>query len=230
MRLLFVDNDAQSARRLHGEFLDYRGVNWSLTHCHDTQAAIKHWERDSFQCLLLRISAGIEQATLELNEWMQVANCPPILAISDHLTNDEQLQLMISGADDCLHRGESNGASIMRHLRMAELRSAVWSKQSTVLQDCDGEELANFLASSNSGHQACCTNHISQCQCLRVAHVGYGSTLLNVTTGSQADLQFTRFSTLESLIDVLDENPYALDAMVVEQSVFEKPTSQRLAN
>ncbi len=141
MRLLFVDNDALSARRLHGEFLDYRGVNWSLTHCHDAQAAIKHWEQDSFQCLLLRTSAGLDQATLELSELMQTANCPPILAISDNLTNDEQLQLMIRGADDCLHRGESNGASIMRHLRMVELRSTVWSQQANQLQDCDWKSL-----------------------------------------------------------------------------------------
>ncbi len=43
-----------------------------------------------------------------------------------------------------------------------------------------------------------------------------------MTPSSQDDLRFTRFLTLESLLEVLDENPYAFDAMVVEQSVFEE--------
>jgi len=108
MRLLFVDDDAQSARRLYSEFLDYRGLNWSLIHCGDYQAAIKQLEQDSFQSLLLRTSAKIDEAAFELNELVQVANCPPILTVSDNLTNVEQLHLLVDGSDDCLNRDETN--------------------------------------------------------------------------------------------------------------------------
>ena len=129
MRLVYVDSDAQSARTLHSEFLDYRGLNWSLTHCQDVQQALKQIEQDDFQCLLLRTDGKFDEAAFALSELVQSANCPPILTVTDDLQAVDHLQLMLDGSDDCLNRSETNGAGIMRRLRMVELRSTDWAQQ-----------------------------------------------------------------------------------------------------
>ncbi len=234
MRMLFVDNDSQSARRLHSEFLDYRGVNWSLTHCHDYQAALKQLEQDNFQCLLLRTSATIDEAAFELGELVHSANCPPILTVTENLTPLEQLQLMLDGSDDCLNRAETNGAGIMRRLRMLELRSNVWSQQSEEIAPAVWDDVAVMLdaappANAGLGAQAQGPHTHILGKCLSVAHVCYGVPLANTMLTDQADIQFTRFSQLETLIAKLDETPHAFDAIVVEQSVFEEASVSALS-
>ena len=233
MRLLFVDNDPQSARRLHSEFLDYRGLHWSLTHCRDYQSAIKQMEQDSFQCLLLRTCAKVDEAAFELNELVTAANCPPVLIVSDNLTTLEQLQLMLDGSDDCLNRAETNGAGIMRHLRMVELRSTVWSQQADELTENIWEDAVALLA-ENPSEESVGVRQLSNtsavlCKTLRVAHVCYGTTLANVTIAAHPDLHFTRFSALEALIEKLDEEVGCFDAIVVEQSVFEEASVSALS-
>ena len=232
MRLLFVDNDPQSARRLHSEFLDYRGLNWSLTHCRDHQSAIKQMESDNFQCLLLRTSAKIDAAGFELGELVTAANCPPVLTVSDNLTSIEQLQLMLDGSDDCLNRSETNGAGIMRHLRMVELRATIWNQQASELAATAWEDAAALLTDDSAPEFASSLSMNSAagvlCKTLRVAHVCYGTTLANVTVAAQPDLQFTRFATLDALIEKLEENIACFDAIVVEQSVFEEASVSAL--
>ncbi len=228
MRLLFIDNDPQSARRLHGEFLDYRGLNWSLTHCRDYQSAIKQMEQDSFQCLLLRTSAKIGEAAFELNELVTAANCPPVLTVSDNLTNIEQLQLMLDGCDDCLNRGETNGVGIMRHLRMIELRATVWNQQASELVDGHWDDAAAVLAGESESEQPLHGNSNVLSKSLRVAHVCYGTTLANATLAAHHELQFTRFGALDALIEKLEDNIAVFDAIVIEQSVFEEASVSAL--
>ena len=190
-------------------------------------------EQDSFQCLLLRTCAKVDEAAFELNELVTAANCPPVLIVSDNLTALEQLQLMLDGSDDCLNRAETNGAGIMRHLRMVELRSTVWNQQADELTENVWEDAAALLA-ENSSDDALNSRQLSNasavlCKTLRVAHVCYGTTLANVTIAAHPDLRFTRFSALEALIEKLDEEVGCFDAIVVEQSVFEEASVSALS-
>ncbi|MEQ1830982.1 MAG: hypothetical protein ABL921_33860, partial [Pirellula sp.] len=221
MRLVYVDSNSQSARTLHGEFLDYRGLNWSLTHCDTPQEAIKHLEQDSFQCLLLRTDGNLDEATFALNQLAQTVDCPPILTVTADMTAIDHLQLILEGSDDCLNRSESNGAGIMRRLRMVELRRSVWGSQLETF--AEHEDAAEWMATANEAGstEAQVLDH-SMRNKLKVAHVCYGSSLISVTQTPNADTVFIRLDKLEDLITILDERVHSFDAILIEQSVFEE--------
>lgn len=227
MRLIYVDSDALSARTLHSEFLDYRGLNWSLTHCQHVREALEKIEQDHFQCMLLRADGNIEAAAFALNELVQSASCPPILTITDALPAIDHLQLILDGSDDCLNRSETNGSGIMRRLRMVELRSSVWGQQAKDLAEYEdtAEWLATAIGEGKSDAQSLAE---TVGKTLRVAHVCYGSTLTNATNSPNSDIEFTRYGKLEELINVLDENVLSFDAILLEQSVFEEVSESAL--
>lgn len=235
MRLLFVDKDNRSARALHGEFLDYRGVNWSLTHCVDRQEAIRHIEQDNFQCVLLHSHSGLEATALEVSELLQAANCPPILTVTENLSQAEQLRLVHDGCEDCFSRAENNGASIMRRLRMAEVRRAVWGRQ--IKDIVDGPWVETIIgvqdpATSNSRDpletgETPATSQLPQR--LSVAYIHYGSMLADRTWLEQDQVSFERFCRLEELVERCEENIRAFDAILVEQSVFEEASASCIA-
>lgn len=227
MRLVYIDSDAQSARTLHSEFLDYRGLNWSLTHCQDAHAALKELEQDDFQCLLLRTDGKLNEVAFELNELVQAANCPPILTVTDDLTAIEHLQLMMDGSDDCLNRAETNGADIMRRLRMVELRSTLWNQQAEGLMDCD--DAVDWMATAKEeGKSEVHLLDEAIRKTLRIAHVFYGSTLVSTALSKDAEFLFTPFAKLEDLITILDDSVHRFDAILIEQSVFEEASESAL--
>ena len=228
MRVVYVDSDALSARTLHSEFLDYRGLNWSLTHCQNVREALERIEQDNFQCLLLRSDGKLDATAFALNELAQAANCPPILTVTDDLNPIDHLQLLLDGSDDSLNRSETNGAGIMRRLRMVELRSTIWEQQAEELAEYEdaGEWLAATTCEGESQTQALVSTIRKT---LRLAHVCYGTTLTNATQRHNSDIEFTLHGKLEELIATLDECVHSFDAILLEQSVFEEASESSLS-
>lgn len=227
MRLVYVDSDPISARTLHSEFLDYRGLNWSLTHCQSVRQALEQIEQDNFQCLLFRAEGKMDAAAFALTELLQAANCPPILTVTDNLQTVDHLQLMLDGSDDCINRSETNGAGIMRRLRMIELRSTVWGQQ--VEELAQYEDAAEWLATSTEQGESqsqVLTTAIQKT--LRIAHVCYGATLTDSTLRQCPDIQFKLYGSLEDLVIKLDESVHSYDAILLEQSVFEEASESAL--
>jgi Thaumarchaeal output domain 1 len=219
MRLLFIDKDNQSARGLHSEFLDYRGVNWSLTHCNDRIAAVRHIEQDNFQCVLYHSHNGLDETGFELGELLQTVNCPPVLTLTENLTGPEQLRLVQDGCDDCFSRSEINGSGIMRRLRMAETRNNVWKRQ---LSDAVDEL---WLAATIAG------GTIATCpEQLKIAHVAYESSLADPSWLATSSLEFNRIGKLEELIERLEVDVRSFDAILIEQSVFEEASPSAIAS
>jgi hypothetical protein len=226
MRLLFVDSDPASARALHGEFLDYRGLNWSLTHCRDPQAAIQQMELDQFQSLLLRTHSKIDQTIFELSELLQAASCPPVLTVAEDLSPDQQMQIVAAGSDDCVNRCENNGPAIMRRLRMVELRKSVWSEQASQVVDNHLPDLVDLFETGKEQTEVRSPGAAVPKQ-VRVAHVCYGTSLLDgslramlETDGEEIKSQL--FEHLEDLIKILVDHPHTFDVLLIEQSVFEE--------
>jgi CheY-like chemotaxis protein len=228
MRLIYVDNDALSVRTLHSEFLDYRGLNWRLTHCKNVREALEKIEQDHFQCLLLRADGNIDSVAVAVNELVQSVTCPPILTVTDGLPAIDHLQLILDGSDDCLNRSETNGSGIMRRLRMAELRRTVWGQQAKDLVEFD-DTTEWFATAFGEGKSDVKLLAETVGKTLRVAHVCYGRTLTNATESPNSDIEFIRYGKLEELIHALDENILSFDAILLEQSVFEEVSESALS-
>ncbi len=229
MRLLFVDRDNQTARKLHSEFLDYRGVNWSLTHCTDRQVAMRHLEQDNFQCVLLHAHQGLEEAFVDLHDLIQTANCPPVVTLAEQLSVADQLRMVQAGCDDCFSHTEVNGLAIMRLLRMADTRNAVWKRQLTEI--ADSPWLAESILPSSDSLVLSQSREtiVAVPNAIRVAHVAYGTPLVDSRWFANPESTLQRYQSLEALNEQFDENPQVCDAVLVEQSVFEEASPPALA-
>ncbi len=239
MRLLFVDRDRGSARELHSEFLDYRGVNWSLTHCLDRSTAVNKIEQDSYQCVLYYAHSSVEEAEFETSELLQSANCPPVIAIADRLTTSEQLLLIERGCDDCVSRTETNGSGIMRRLRMTETRSSVWSRQSKEIAGGNWADAADTLLDSltspvNGPSTAKAIQLTSRLtgevldRKLRIAHLMGETSLVPRDWRANELIDLIAIRDIRQLMEHCEENIRSFDAILVEQSVFEEAGSTDL--
>lgn len=121
MRILYFDTNADNARQLYSQLLSYRGVQWDLVHC-QSHPQINDWlEREEFDLLLL---AAYEQHRWQDDFASQIKRTLglPIVALVDTDDLDEHIRLVNLGINDCVKAQQTNGAYIMRRLRMAASR------------------------------------------------------------------------------------------------------------
>ncbi len=223
MHLLFIESNPVTARTLHSEFLNYRGVNWSLSHCANYQQAVDLLERDSFQSVLYSNDCPYEQTVLEIHELLRTANCPPLVAVTGNLSPHEHLNLVADGSDDCFNRSEISGAGIMRQLRMAELRKSVSTAQTAQFAEgcVPGFSVEQFLYLSECDPLQN-PNGMTVSRPLRVAHVSCRSTLIDSFQFENRQHVLLRYRSLKEVLIDLDESVHKFDALIVEQSVFEQ--------
>ncbi len=222
MHLLFIDDDPDSARTLHSEFLDYRGVNWSLSHCQDYRQAIDLIERDSFQSVLYHSDHDYDQVVLEVNELLQTLDCPPLLAVTGKLSPHQQLNLVRDGSDDCFNRSESNGSEIMRQLRMADMRKSVCCEQTNQLVEgrVPGMTVDQLLADSAEADTD--RSPLDDQRTLRIAHVSSRGSLIEQMQFGDTNNILQHYHCLKDLLKDLDKSIHKFDALIVEQSTFEQ--------
>lgn len=202
MHLLMIDSDLTSARHLHGEFLDYRGLNWDLTHCESHAKAIPLLEHESYQAILYRTDANLEQITHSVQELVHSPTCPPIVAVANDLDWDQQLHLVKSGCDDILLKNSVDGLQIMRSLRLAEKRATLLEQPIGELTDEDRK--------------------------LRIARLANGTSLISRLPGDLSDFEFENILSIEAIVERLDADPKSFDALLMEQSIFEQSSTRVL--
>ncbi|MCA9196982.1 MAG: hypothetical protein KDA87_05560 [Planctomycetales bacterium] len=226
MNILYIDKNRHEARLLHSELLGYRGLNWNLSHCDDYREAIDAIEQTMFATILFRSDDSFDIFSLELREILQSANCPPVVAIGQALNEDQQLRLVLEGLDECLNQAETTGVDVMRRLRMAELRRSVVQKHAAFILDEDDETMLGeaFLASSHSQRFNFDTNNPLESR-MQVAHVSYRTPLV-ADDGNDLPVTLNAFDSLESLLELLQEDACRFDALLLEQSAFEDASGE----
>ncbi len=222
MHLLFIDANPESARAIHSEFLDYRGVHWILSHCEDYRTAIELLEQDSFQSLLYHSDYDYDQVMIEVSELLRTSDCPPLLAVTGNLSPYEQLNLVRDGSDDCFNDHETSGSGIMRHLRMAEMRKAVCTEQAMQVAEgrVPGVSVDQLLSDSSVADADETTEQIDRA--LRIAHVSYRSSLIDEMQFGDTNNILLHYDCLSELLEALDQSVHKFDALIVEQSTFER--------
>ena len=235
MRLLYVDHDKSVARILHGEFLSYRGVNWNLVHCEDYREAANLVEQSEFHSVLLRAQHSVDVVGQQLNQLLQVDQCPPVVTVTENLSNEDLLWLISAGSDNSLNRLETTGHEIMRQLRMAESRRSRWNHQlpglvSDSRYDMDAS-LREIISHQQSGSAMVqWSPQVLLKNTLRVAHVVYGQPLTHQPRNiGDLSAAFVPFSRISDVVEALDEGVNAFDALLIEQSAFEEATTSEFA-
>lgn len=235
MRLLYVDHDPSVARILHGEFLSYRGVNWNLVHCEDYREASNLVEQSEFHSVLLRAQHSVDVVAQQLNQLLQVEQCPPVVTVTENLSDDDLLWLISAGSDNSLNRLETTGHEIMRQLRLADSRRSRWNNQlpgliSDSRYEID-ESLREIIANQPSGDAIVqWSPQILLKSTLRIAHVVYGQPLIHQPRNiGDLSAEFVPFSRISDVVEALDAGVNAFDALLIEQSAFEEATASEFA-
>ena len=235
MRLLYVDHDPSVARILHGEFLSYRGVNWNLVHCEDLHAAATLVEQSEFHSVLLRAEHSVDVLAQQLNQLLEVGQCPPVVTVTENLSDDDLLWLISAGSDNSLNRLETTGHEIMRQLRLADSRRLRWNHQLPELIKDSRYEIDASLREIVANHQP--SDAIAQWSpqvllksTLRIAHVVYGNPLIHQPRKvGNLTAEFVPFSRISDVVDALYGDMNAFDALLIEQSAFEEATTSEFS-
>ena len=231
MHLLLVESDPKSARALHSEFLNYRGINWSLSHCSDYESAIKLLQEDTFHSVLLTEDCPYEKTLATIQQLLNAIDCPPLVAVTADLSPREHLNLVIDGSDESLNRCETTGAGIMRHLRMAEIRQQIAAKRASqnILDEFPEFSTGDWLnAPAKDLPNAKPNLALNLNRPLRIGHVSGRVDLLGQFKFSKKQ-DLVRFTKLGDLLTQLEESVQSFDAIVIEPSVFEQASEKEVS-
>lgn len=147
MQLLYFNSDDQAARKMHAEFLSYRGYQWDLKHCKNADQLMDELTDNAFDAVLLEqeiesfhfpetfervISLADPKPVIALIRDSGSGNSPTMSRAEEH---DLQLRLIEHGFHDVVGANSLTGSCVMRQLRLAQSRNQ------------------NYVYQPNEGHQ-----------------------------------------------------------------------------
>jgi hypothetical protein len=228
MQLLFVNRDRASARKMHGEFLDYRGVDWNLEHCDDPAKVARLLENQPFQALLYRTEATLERSLDEMQLLLQGAGCPSIVTVAKGYNEPDHLCMINAGSDDCLDEDLCDGSGLMRALRMAELRNSIDRQTRPTLLDGPWSDLLLQSIKQEPGPDKLLESLLHPQRRWRVGFLSATSALVDRTRGDWKDMEMLRFHSVDELFEQLENDRQIFDALLVDQSSLESANDKQL--